>query len=276
MSDEEYGELVNKAKKHITDGDIFQIVLSNIFEADAKGSLFDAYRVLRSSNPSPYMFYYGGKEIEIAGSSPETILKVQKNKMKTYPLAGTRARGKTDEEDQALEQELLKDEKELSEHDMLVDLGRNDLGRVAKDGSVCVINHRSVLRFSHVMHIASEVEAELKESEDALSALFSLLPAGTLSGAPKIKAYELIAKLEKRRRGLYGGAFGYLTFTGNMDAAIAIRLCYMKCGKLRIQAGAGIVYDSSPDKEAEECRRKAGAAIDAVIASQGGIDDIAN
>ncbi len=273
MTDQEYAGMVERARRHIVEGDIFQIVLSRSMTAEAEGSLLDVYRVLRSSNPSPYMFYFSSSRIEVAGSSPETLLRIEDDEMMTYPLAGTRKRGLTDAEDKAIEAELLSDEKENAEHNMLVDLGRNDLGRVAEAGSVRVERLREVLRFSHVMHIASEVRGRLAHDKDALDALFSVLPAGTLSGAPKIRACQLISELEGKRRGLYGGAFGYIDFSGNLDSAIAIRLAYKSGGTLCIQSGAGIVYDSDGLKEAEECSNKARAVLEAVREAEGGLDD---
>lgn len=257
FSKNEYIGMVEKAKHHIREGDIFQAVLSNRFEADCEGSLLGAYRVLRTINPSPYMFYFSGSEFEIAGASPETLVKLQDGKLFTYPLAGTRPRGATDAEDLALEAELLSDEKELAEHNMLVDLGRNDLGKISKLGSVCVEKYLQILRFSHVMHIGSVVSGEILENKTGLDAITAVLPAGTLSGAPKIRAMEIINSLEQNKRGIYGGAIGYLDFTGNMDTCIAIRLAYKKGGKVYVRSGAGIVADSNPESEYNECLNKA-------------------
>ena len=269
---EEFCEMVNKAKGHIKEGDIFQVVLSNRFEADFEGSLFDTYRVMRTINPSPYMFYFSGSDLEIAGASPETLVKLQDGKLFTYPLAGTRPRGKDDSEDSALEKELLADEKELAEHNMLVDLGRNDLGKISKFGTVKVEKYMSILRFSHVMHIGSTVSGEIKEGKTGLDAINAILPAGTLSGAPKIRAMQIINEQEKNKRGIYGGAIGYLDFTGNMDTCIAIRIVYRKKGKVFIRCGAGIVADSNPESEYQECVNKSKAAQNALMQSSGGID----
>ncbi|SDH87933.1 anthranilate synthase component I [Desulfosporosinus hippei] len=264
----EYQEMVRKAKEYIIDGDIFQVVLSRRFKAEMTGSLMDTYRVLRTTNPSPYMFFIKTKDIEIAGTSPETLVKLQNGKLATFPLAGTRPRGANEEEDKQIEQELMEDEKELSEHNMLVDLGRNDLGRISKFGSVKVNNYLKILRFSHVMHIASEVNSEIREGKDAMDAIMSVLPAGTLSGAPKIRACEIIDELENTRRGIYGGAIGYIDFSGNMDTCIAIRMAVKKEDKVYVQAGAGIVADSVPENESLECENKAMAVINALKLSQ--------
>lgn len=261
---EEYCQMVEKAKDHIREGDIFQIVLSNRLEADYEGGLLDTYRVLRTLNPSPYMFYFSGTDVEVAGASPETLVKLEDGVLHTFPLAGTRPRGKTDEEDLALEADLLQDEKELAEHNMLVDLGRNDIGRISKFGSVKVEKYHEILRFSHVMHIGSTVRGEIRPDRDALDAIDSLLPAGTLSGAPKLKACQLINDLENNKRGIYGGAIGYIDFTGNLDTCIAIRIAYKKNGKVFIRSGAGIVADSVPDKEYQECLNKARAVVSAL------------
>ena len=261
---ETYCSMVEKAKKYIQEGDIFQIVLSNRFSGEFEGSLFNTYRVLRTLNPSPYMFYFSGTDVEVAGASPETLVKLENGVLHTFPLAGTRPRGKTEEEDRALEKELLSDEKELAEHNMLVDLGRNDLGKISRFGSVQVEKLHSIERYSHVMHIGSTVRGEIKEGYDALSAIEAVLPAGTLSGAPKIRACQLIGELENNKRGIYGGAIGYIDFTGNMDTCIAIRIAYKKNGKVFIRSGAGIVADSVPEKEYEECINKAKAVVNAL------------
>ncbi len=259
----EYSAMVEKGKKHIFEGDIFQIVLSNRLSVPFEGSLLDTYRVLRTINPSPYMFYFSGTDVEVAGASPETLVKLQDGVLHTFPLAGTRPRGKDEAEDKLLEEELLKDEKELAEHNMLVDLGRNDLGKVSKFGTVEVEKLHSIERFSHVMHIGSTVRGEIREDKDALDAIEAVLPAGTLSGAPKIRACQLIGELEGVRRGIYGGAIGYIDLTGNMDTCIAIRILYKKNGKVFVRSGAGIVADSDPEKEYQECLNKAGAALKA-------------
>ena len=264
---EHYCEMVRKAQHHIKEGDIFQIVLSNRLEGEYEGSLLNCYRILRMLNPSPYMFYFSGTDVEVAGASPETLVKLEDGVLHTFPLAGTRKRGKTKEEDDELEKDLLADEKELAEHNMLVDLGRNDIGKISKFGTVQVERYHEVLRFSHVMHIGSTVRGEIREYLDALDAVDSILPAGTLSGAPKIRACQLINDLENNKRGIYGGAIGYLDFTGNLDTCIAIRIAYKKNGKVFIRSGAGIVADSVPEKEYQECINKAKAVVTALEAA---------
>lgn len=259
-----YCAMVEKAKHHIREGDIFQIVLSNRLSAPFEGSLLNTYRILRTMNPSPYMFYFSGTDVEVAGASPETLVKLENGVLHTFPLAGTRPRGKTAQEDEMLEKDLLADEKELAEHNMLVDLGRNDLGKISKFGSVKVEKLHSVERYSHVMHIGSTVRGEIREEYDALDAVSAVLPAGTLSGAPKIRACQLIGELENNKRGIYGGAIGYIDFTGNMDTCIAIRIAYKKNGKVFVRSGAGIVADSVPEKEFEECINKAKAVVNAL------------
>ena len=265
---EQYCDMVTRAKKHIIEGDIFQIVLSNRMSADFEGSLFDTYRILRTINPSPYMFYFSGTDVEIAGASPETLVKLKDGVLHTFPLAGTRPRGATPEKDRRLEEELLADEKELAEHNMLVDLGRNDLGRVSRFGTVEVEKLHSIERFSHVMHIGSTVRGEISEGRDALDAIRAVLPAGTLSGAPKIRACQLIADLEQNKRGIYGGAIGYIDFTGNMDTCIAIRIAYKKNGKVFARSGAGIVAGSVPEKEYQETINKIAAVMSALRAAE--------
>ncbi len=272
FSREKYCEMVEKAKHYIREGDIFQVVLSNRIEAEITGSLFDTYRVLRTTNPSPYMFYFSSNDIEIAGASPETLVKLNDNKLYTFPLAGTRPRGKTEQEDLQLEEELLADEKELAEHNMLVDLGRNDIGRIAEIGSVKVDKYLSIERFSHVMHIGSTVTGNLRKDLDSLSAIDSILPAGTLSGAPKIRACEIINELENNKRGIYGGAIGYVDLSGNIDTCISIRIAFSRNNKVFIRSGAGIVADSVPEKEFEECLNKAAAVINALKIADGGIE----
>lgn len=265
---EHYCQMVEKAKYHIKEGDIFQIVLSNRLSAPFEGSLFHTYRVLRTINPSPYMFYFSGTDVEVAGASPETLVKLENGVLHTFPLAGTRPRGRNEEEDKQLEEELLADEKELAEHNMLVDLGRNDLGKISKFGSVQVEKLHSIERYSHVMHIGSTVRGEIKEEYDALDAIEAVLPAGTLSGAPKIRACQLIGELENNKRGIYGGAIGYIDFTGNMDTCIAIRILYKKNNKVFVRSGAGIVADSVPEKEYQECLNKARASLKALEIAQ--------
>jgi len=264
FSKDEYCKMVNKAKNHIKEGDIFQVVLSNRYEADFEGSIFNTYRILRTINPSPYMFYFSGSNLEIAGASPETLVKLHNGRLFTFPLAGTRRRGATEEEDIALEKELLADEKELAEHNMLVDLGRNDLGKISNFGSVAVEKHMSILRFSHVMHIGSTVSSQIREGKTGLDAINSVLPAGTLSGAPKIRAMQIINEQEKNKRGIYGGAIGYLDFTGNMDTCIAIRIVYRRNNKVFVRSGAGIVADSNPESEYQECENKSAAVMNAL------------
>lgn len=273
FSREEYCRMVEAGKHYIREGDIFQVVLSNRMEAEADGSLFDVYRVLRTTNPSPYMFYLSGKDMEIAGSSPETLVKLHNGTLFTFPLAGTRPRGASDEEDAALEQELLHNEKELAEHNMLVDLGRNDLGRVSEFGSVHVESYLDVLRFSHVMHLGSTVKGTICKDKTAVDAVGAVLPAGTLSGAPKIRACQIIDELEGKKRGVYGGAVGYIDFTGNMDMCIGIRLAYKKGRRLFVRSGAGIVADSVPEREYQECLNKIQAVVMAIRQADGGIDD---
>lgn len=265
---EQFCAMVEEAKHYIREGDIFQIVLSNRLSAPFEGSLFNTYRVLRTINPSPYMFYFSGTDVEVAGASPETLVKLENGLLHTFPLAGTRPRGKTEEEDKALEAELLADEKEIAEHNMLVDLGRNDLGKISCFGTVEVETLHSIERFSHVMHIGSTVRGVIREGRDALDAIEAVLPAGTLSGAPKIRACQLIGELENNKRGIYGGAIGYIDFTGNMDSCIAIRLVYQKNGKVFVRSGAGIVADSQPDKEYEECLNKARSSLKALELAQ--------
>ena len=272
FSREKYCSMVEKAKRYIREGDIFQVVLSNPVRAKASGSLFDTYRVLRTANPSSYMFYFSSDDLEMAGASPETLVKLERGKLTTFPLAGTRPRGKDSREDRKLEEELLADEKELAEHNMLVDLGRNDLGKISRIGTVKVEKYLSVEKFSHVMHLGSAVSGEIREDKDAIDAVDAVLPAGTLSGAPKFRACQIIEELEQSRRGIYGGAVGYIDFAGNLDVCIAIRLVYKKNGEVCIRSGAGIVADSVPDREYEECRNKAMAVIQAVKQAQEGLE----
>ncbi len=261
---ETYCGMVEKAKHYIKEGDIFQIVLSNRLSAPFEGSLLGTYRVLRTINPSPYMFYFSGTDVEVAGASPETLVKLENGVLHTFPLAGTRPRGRTPEEDAALEKELLSDEKELAEHNMLVDLGRNDLGRISRFGTVEVEKLHSIERFSHVMHIGSTVRGIIREDKDAIDAVNAVLPAGTLSGAPKIRACRLINELENNKRGIYGGAIGYAAFNGDLDTCIAIRIAYKKNGKVFVRSGAGIVADSVPENEYNECINKAKAVMNAL------------
>ena len=260
--------MVEEAKGYIREGDLFQIVLSNRLSAPFTGSLLNTYRMLRTINPSPYMFYFSGTDVEVAGASPETLVKLEDGVLHTFPLAGTRPRGETAAQDQALEAELLDDDKELAEHDMLVDLGRNDLGKVSRFGTVAVEQFHTIQRFSHVMHIGSTIRGELRQDRDALDAVAAVLPAGTLSGAPKIRACQRIGQLEGNKRGIYGGAIGYLDFTGNLDTCIAIRIAYQKNGRVFVRSGAGIVADSVPETEYEECLNKAKAVMRALELAQ--------
>ncbi len=266
-----YCAMVEKAKHYIREGDIFQVVLSNRLQAEYEGSLLDVYRVLRTTNPSPYMFYFASDDIELAGASPETLVKLQDGVLHTFPLAGTRPRGKSVDEDEELAKGLLEDPKELAEHNMLVDLGRNDLGKVSRFGSVQVENYHQVLKYSHVMHIGSTVTGWIRPDKDAVDAVDAVLPAGTLSGAPKFRACQIIHELEGNKRGIYGGAIGYLDFTGNLDTCIAIRLAFKKNGKVYVRSGAGIVADSVPETEYQECINKAMAVVRALEIAEGGL-----
>ena len=268
FTEKEYCEMVEKAKHYIYEGDIFQVVLSNRLEADYEGSLLNAYRVLRTINPSPYMFYFSSDDIEVAGASPETLVKLEDGVLHTFPLAGTKPRGKTKEEDDELEKKLLSDEKERAEHNMLVDLGRNDIGKISRFGTVEVENYMDILRYSHVMHIGSTVKGEIRDDKTSLDAVDAVLPAGTLSGAPKIRAMEIINELENNKRGIYGGAIGYIDFTGNLDTCIAIRTAFKKNGKVFVRSGAGIVADSVPESEYNECINTAKAVMNAVSRGQ--------
>ena len=268
FTEKEYCEMVEKAKHYIYEGDIFQVVLSNRLEADYEGSLLNAYRVLRTINPSPYMFYFSSDDIEVAGASPETLVKLEDGVLHTFPLAGTKPRGKNKEEDDEFEKILLNDEKERAEHNMLVDLGRNDIGKISKFGTVEVENYMDILRYSHVMHIGSTVKGEIRDDKTSLDAVDAVLPAGTLSGAPKIRAMEIINELENNKRGIYGGAIGYIDFTGNLDTCIAIRTAFKKNGKVFVRSGAGIVADSVPESEYNECINKAKAVMNAVSMGQ--------
>ena len=256
--------MVEKAKEYIREGDIFQAVISRRFVSDYEESLINPYRVLRTTNPSPYMVYMNLDDVEIMSTSPETLVRLQDGRLTTFPVAGSRPRGKDKEEDRALMEELLRDEKELSEHNMLVDLGRNDLGRISRFGSVEVTQYMTIHKYSKIMHICSQVEGEIRRDQDALDAVKSVLPAGTLSGAPKIRACEIIDELESEPRGIYGGALGYIDFSGNMDTCIAIRMAVKKDGKVYVQAGGGIVADSQPDLEYEESANKAKAVMEAI------------
>ena len=277
VDDELYADWVRAAKEHIYAGDIFQVVPSRRFESPLEGAAFGAYRALRTLNPSPYMYFLrfgagGHSPLEIAGSSPEPLVRVQGDQVVTRPIAGTRGRGPTEEEDLALERDLLADEKERAEHVMLVDLARNDVGRIARYGSVSVDELMVIERYSHVMHIVSSVSGTLAEDKTAFDALTACFPAGTVSGAPKIRAMQIIDSLEGTRRGPYAGVVGYFDFSGNIDTAITIRTIVATGGRAFVQAGAGVVADSDPASEAEETRRKAEALLRAAAgAAQFGV-----
>jgi anthranilate synthase component 1 len=259
-----YRDAVRKAKDYIGIGDIFQVVLSRQAVVPCDVEPFAVYRALRMVNPSPYMYFLKDGETAVAGASPEMLVRVENGLVETRPIAGTRPRGSTPEDDERLAEELLADHKERAEHLMLVDLGRNDLGRVCRFGSVSVPEFMKIERYSHVAHIVSSVKGELREGMDALDALAATFPAGTLSGAPKIRAMEIIDELEPARRGLYGGGIGYVDLRGNLDFCITIRTVVLRDGKAYVQAGAGIVADSDPDAEARETEAKAGAVFEAL------------
>jgi anthranilate synthase component 1 len=269
ISQEEFIAKVGLAKEEILAGEAFQIVLSQRFSMECTADAIDVYRMLRLHNPSPYMYLFrfeGG--IDVVGSSPEALVKVTQGEVMVHPIAGTRKRSSSPEEDKRLGEELLADPKERAEHLMLVDLGRNDLGRICSAGSVEVVDFMSVERYSHVMHIVSTVTGTLAQDKSGVDALFATFPAGTLSGAPKPRAMEIIESLEPHRRGLYGGAIGYLDFTGNVDTCIAIRTALIYNGRAYVQAGAGIVADSDPESENQECLNKAAAVLGAISAAQ--------
>ncbi|PLX98592.1 MAG: anthranilate synthase component I [Desulfuromonas sp.] len=267
-----FEDAVRTCKEYVRAGDVFQVVLSQRFSGELNADPFDVYRALRTINPSPYMFYLQFDETRVIGASPEVLVRKEGDRVEVRPIAGTRPRGETVEEDQRLEQELLADPKECAEHIMLVDLGRNDLGRVCRTGSVEVSELMTVERYSHVMHIVSNVRGELEKNSDALDVFRAAFPAGTLSGSPKIRAMEIIEELEPCRREIYGGAIGYLSFTGNMDLAIAIRTLVVHEGKVYLQAGAGIVADSVPEMEYEETVNKAMSVKVAIEMAQQGLD----
>jgi anthranilate synthase component 1 len=268
---ERFEEQVRAAKEHIAAGDIYQVVLSQRFEAEVKADPFTVYRALRHVNPSPYMYFIRMNGVSVVGSSPEMLVRVEGSRVETHPIAGTRRRGRTDEEDRRLAEELKRNEKERAEHVMLVDLGRNDVGRVCDYGSVRVPQFMGLERFSHVMHLTSIVEGRLAGDRDRLDALVSCFPAGTVSGAPKVRAMQIIRELEPSGRGLYAGAVGYLDFAGNLDFCIAIRTVIMSEGKAYVQAGAGIVIDSNPAAEYEETKDKAQALLRALQLAQEGL-----
>lgn len=264
VTKEEYADVVEKTREYIFDGDIFQAVISRRFVSDYEGSLINPYRVLRTTNPSPYMVYMNMEDVEIMSTSPETLVRLQDGRLVTFPVAGSRPRGKDEAEDEALVKDLMADAKELSEHNMLVDLGRNDLGRISNFGSVEVTKYQMIHKYSKIMHICSQVESNIREDKDALDAIQSVLPAGTLSGAPKIRACEIIDELETEPRGIYGGALGYIDFSGNLDTCIAIRMAVKKNNKVYVQAGGGIVADSVPETEYQESANKAKAVMLAI------------
>jgi anthranilate synthase component 1 len=268
VTKEQFLANVDQAKEYIRAGDIFQVVLSQRFHIETEVDPLQVYRVLRTMNPSPYMYCLKLDDEMIVGTSPEALVKVDEGKLETRPIAGTRPRGRTPEEDEALERELLADEKERAEHVMLVDLGRNDLGRVSEYGTVKCDSYMQIERYSHVMHIVSNVVGRLRKDKDFFDAFLSCLPAGTVSGAPKLRAMEIIAELENEARGAYAGAIGYLGFSGNLDTCITIRTIIFKHGKAYVQAGAGIVWDSVPEKEYEETVNKAKGMLKAIRAAE--------
>ena len=271
LSRDEFERAVREAKEQIAAGDIYQVVLSQRFDAAVQAAPFTVYRALRHINPSPYMYFLRMGSLSIVGSSPEMLVRVEGRRVETHPIAGTRPRGRGDEDDLRLAEELKRNEKERAEHVMLVDLGRNDLGRVCEYGSVRVPQFMAIERYSHVMHLVSRVEGRLADDRDRLEALAACFPAGTVSGAPKIRAMEIIAGLEPTRRGIYAGAVGYLDFAGNLDFCITIRTIAMRNGQAFMQAGAGIVADSNPTAEYEESRDKASALVRALELAQGGL-----
>jgi anthranilate synthase component 1 len=271
VSRERFEEMVRTAKEYIAAGDIYQVVLSQRFETKLGADPFTVYRALRHVNPSPYMYFIRMGERSIVGSSPEMLVRVEGRRVETHPIAGTRPRGRSEEEDVRLAEELKRNEKERAEHVMLVDLGRNDVGRVSAYGSVKVPTYMALERYSHVMHLVSIVEGKLAEEYDRLDALAACFPAGTVSGAPKVRAMQIIAELENRRRGPYAGAVGYLDFAGNLDFCITIRTVLIEDGHAYVQAGAGIVADSNPAAEYEETRDKARAVIRALELAQAGL-----
>ncbi|MFY9177769.1 MAG: anthranilate synthase component I family protein [Caldicoprobacterales bacterium] len=268
VTEEQYCNMVDKTKEYIKNGEIFQAVISMRFETEYRDSLLNAYRVLRTTNPSPYMVFMQMGDIQLISTSPETLVRLKDGILTTFPIAGSRPRGKNGEEDKDLEMSLLEDEKELAEHNMLVDLARNDLGKVSEYSSVQVVNYKMIQRYSKIMHITSEVQGRIKEDKDALDAIEAVLPAGTLTGAPKIRACQIIEELEKEPRGIYGGAIGYIDFSGNMDVCIAIRMAVKKKDKVYVQAGGGIVLGSIPKKEYQESENKAKAVLEAIISAR--------
>jgi anthranilate synthase component 1 len=272
MTEEAFKEIVRRAKEYIEQGDIIQVVLSQRFAGETSLDPVDLYRALRFVNPSPYLFFLKLGDLHLIGSSPEVMVRLEEGVAELRPIAGTRKRGKTEQEDRLLADELLNDPKERAEHVMLVDLGRNDLGRIARVGSVQVNQFMTVERYSHVMHLVSNVQAQLAEGKDCFDVLKATFPAGTLSGAPKVRAMEIIDELEPSRRGPYGGAMGYFSFSGNMDFGITIRTLVLEGGRLSLQVGAGIVADSDPDREYEETLNKAAGLMKAVGLAASGFE----
>lgn len=272
MTPDQYRAAIEKAKEYIVAGDIIQVVLSQRFETECSCNPIDLYRALRFVNPSPYLFFLKMDNLTLIGSSPEVMVRKEDDTMELRPIAGTRKRGKTEQEDRALSDELLSDEKERAEHVMLVDLGRNDLGRVAQTGSVQVNQYMVVEKYSHVMHLVSNVRAQLAKGKDAFDVLAATFPAGTLTGAPKVRAMEIINELEKVKRGPYGGAVGYFSFSGNMDLCITIRTMVLKNGRVYVQAGAGIVYDSIPESEHQESLNKSRGMLQALKLAASGFE----
>lgn len=270
MTPDQYKAIVDRARDYIAAGDVIQVVLSHRFSTSCDMDPVDLYRALRFVNPSPYLFYLQLDDLTMIGSSPEVMVRLEQNDVELRPIAGTRRRGKTEQEDRALSDELLSDEKERAEHVMLVDLGRNDLGRIAEVGSVQVNQYMVVEKYSHVMHLVSNVRAQLAKGKDAFDVLKATFPAGTLTGAPKVRAMQIIDELETVRRGAYGGAVGYFSFSGNMDLCITIRTMVIKDGRIYVQAGAGIVYDSQPEAEHQETSNKARGMQQAVKLAAGG------
>ncbi len=272
FGEEEFKDAVRRAKQYIVDGDVMQVVLSQRMSKPFAAHPMALYRAIRSLNPSPYMFYFNLEDVHVVGASPEILVRLEDRDVTVRPIAGTRKRGATHAEDVALEQDLLADEKERAEHLQLLDLGRNDAGRVSETGTVKVTERFAVERYSHVMHIVSNVEGRLKDGLNALAVLRATFPAGTVSGAPKVRAMEIIDELEPVKRGIYAGAVGYLGFHGDMDLAIAIRTAVVKDGQIHVQAGAGIVADSDPDSEWQETQSKARAMLRAAEMAEGGLD----
>ena len=271
FNQETFESAVLKAKEHIIEGDVFQLVLSQQFERETKVKPVTLYRSLRSINPSPYMFHLKINDFDIIGASPELLVKVEDGTVEIRPIAGTRHRGKSEAEDQALAEDLINNEKECAEHLMLLDLGRNDVGRVSKFGSVTIPENMVIENYSHVMHIVSDVKGELADNKDPFDALMSGFPAGTVTGAPKIRAMEIIHDLEPNRRDIYSGAVGFFDFTGNVNTCITIRTMIMKNGTVHFQSGAGIVHDSDPTKEYEETVDKAKAIMAAIDFAENGL-----